>query len=85
VTPICDCFQVLSARRPPGRILGLNGWLRGYAKKSGAVYADFYAVLGQGRNMRQELTVDGLIPNAAGYAAMVPVAENAIAAALALP
>jgi len=85
VTPICDCFQVLSARRPPGRILGLNGWLRGYAKKSGAIYADFYAVLGQGRNMRQELTVDGLIPNAAGYAAMVPVAEKAIAAALALP
>jgi len=85
VTPICDCFQPLSERRPPGRILGLNGWLKGFAAKSGAVYADFYAVLGQGRNMKQELTVDGLIPNAKGYALMAPVAEKAIEAALAQP
>ena len=82
VTPICDCFQILSARRPPGRILGLNAWLKSYAAKSGAVYADFYSVLASGRNMRQELTVDGLIPNAAGYALMAPVAEKAIARAL---
>lgn len=82
VTPICDCFQVLSARRPPGRIIGLNGWLKGYAAKVGAVYADVYSVLAQGRNMKQELTVDGLIPNAAGYALMAPVFEKAIAEAL---
>jgi lysophospholipase L1-like esterase len=82
VTPICDCFQVLSARRPPGRIIGLNGWLKGYAAKAGAVYADVYSVLAQGRNMKQELTVDGLIPNAAGYALMAPVFEKAIADAL---
>ena len=82
VTPICDCFQLLSERRPPGRILGLNGWLKGYAAKAGAVYADLYAVLGQGRNMRQELTVDGLIPNEKGYALMAPVMEKAIAEAL---
>ncbi len=82
VTPICDCTQILSERRPPGKILGFNGWLKSYAAKSGAVYADFYAVLGQGRNMKKELTVDGLLPNAAGYALMVPVAEKAIAEAL---
>ena len=85
VTPICDCYKVLSDRRPPGRILGLNGWLKGYAAKSGAVYADLYAVLGQGRNMKKELTVDGLIPNAAGYALMGPVIEKAIAEAIAKP
>lgn len=85
VTPICDCYTILSERRPPGRILGLNGWLKGYAKKSGAVYADVYAVLGQGRNMKKELTVDGLIPNEAGYALMVPVIEKAIAEALGKP
>jgi lysophospholipase L1-like esterase len=82
VTPICDCFQLLSERRPPGRILGLNGWLKRYAAKAGAVYADLYAVLGQGRNMKQELTVDGLIPNEKGYALMAPVVEKAIAEAL---
>lgn len=82
VTPICDCFVRLSERRPPGKILGLNGWLKGYAKKNGLVYADLYAVLGEGRNMKRELTVDGLIPNEAGYAAMVPVMEKAIAEAL---
>jgi len=85
VTPICDCFSLLSARRPPGRIIGLNGWLKGYAAKVGAVYADVYSVLAEGRNMKQELTVDGLIPNAAGYALMAPVIEKAIAAALASP
>lgn len=85
VTPICDCYALLSQRRPPGRILGLNGWLKGFARRSGSVYADVYAVLGQGRNMRKELTVDGLIPNAAGYALMAPVIEKAIEEALAKP
>ena len=85
VTPICDCYALLSARRPPGRILGLNGWLKGYARRSGSVYADLYAVLAQGRNMKKELTVDGLIPNEAGYALMAPVLEKAIAEALAKP
>ena len=85
VTPICDCYEILSARRPPGRILGLNGWLKRYAAKVGAVYADVYSVLAEGRNMRKELTVDGLIPNAEGYALMAPVFEKAIAAAIATP
>ncbi|MBI2690068.1 MAG: SGNH/GDSL hydrolase family protein [Acidobacteria bacterium] len=82
VTPICDCFEQLSARRPQGKIIGLNGWLKRYAASAGAVYADFYSVLAQGRNMRQELTVDGLIPNEKGYALMAPVAEKAIGEAL---
>jgi lysophospholipase L1-like esterase len=81
VTPICDCYALLSARRPPGRIIGLNGWLKGYARRSGAVYADLYSVLAEGRNMKKELTVDGLIPNAAGYALMAPVLEKAISEA----
>ena len=85
VTPICDCYALLSARRPPGRILGLNGWLKGYARRSGSVYADLYSVLVQGRNMKKELTVDGLIPNEAGYALMAPVLEKAIAEALVKP
>lgn len=85
VTPICDCFSLLSARRPPGKLIGLNGWLKRYAKQAGAAYADFYSVLAEGRQMKQELTVDGLLPNAAGYARLAPVAEQAISEALKLP
>lgn len=83
VTPVCDCFRNLSSRRPTGKILGLNSWLKEYAAKSGSVYLDYYSVLADGRSMNRELTVDGLIPNAAGYAKMAPLVEKAIAQAMA--
>jgi lysophospholipase L1-like esterase len=35
-----------------------------------------------GRDFKPELTSDGLLPNAAGYAVMAPLAEQAIARAL---
>lgn len=85
VTPVCDCFEPVTARRSPGRIIGLNGWLKGYAKESGSVYLDYYSALVSGRAMKKELTVDGFLPNDAGYAVMEPLAEQAIAAALAKP
>jgi lysophospholipase L1-like esterase len=84
VTPVCDCFKVLTERRPPGKILGLNRWLKDYAARSGSVYLDYYSVLAQGRAMKRDLTVDGLVPNDAGYALMSPLAEQAIAKALSL-
>src|SRR5262245_10948834 len=34
LTPVCDCFKNLTERRPPGKIIGLNGWLKGYAARS---------------------------------------------------
>ena len=83
VTPVCDCFRKLTARRPPGKIIGLNGWLREFAARSGLIYLDYYAVLAEGRAMKKELTADGLVPNDAGYQAMAAPAEKAIAAALA--
>jgi len=82
VTPVCDCFRVLIDRRPPGKIMGINRWLKQYAARSGSVYLDYYSVLAEGRVMKKELTEDGLIPNDAGYAAMAPLAEQAIAQAL---
>jgi lysophospholipase L1-like esterase len=78
VTPVCDCGSKQTARRPPGRIIGLNGWL----KRQTAVYLDYYSVLAEGRMMRRELTADGFLPNREGYAKMAPLAERAIAAAL---
>lgn len=83
VTPVCDCFRNLTERRPPGKIIGLNGWLRDYAARSGAIYLNYYGALAEGRAMKRELTVDGLVPNDAGYELMAPLAEKAIAEALA--
>jgi lysophospholipase L1-like esterase len=82
VTPVCDCFRELTGRRPPGKIIGLNGWMRGYSERNGLVYLDYYSVLAEGWAMRRELTVDGLVPNDAGYRAMAPAAEAAIQIAL---
>ena len=78
VTPVCNCFAQVTQQRPPGRIMGLNRWLKTYAKSSGSVYLDYYSALANGRLMRKEFTLDGFLPNDAGYAVMEPLAERAI-------
>jgi lysophospholipase L1-like esterase len=83
VPPVCDCFQKMTARRPIGKIIGINNWLKSYAAESGSVYLDYYGALVQGRAMNKDLTVDGLLPNDAGYDKMAPLAEKAIEQALA--
>src|SRR3954463_7810507 len=82
VTPVCDCFTNQTARRPQGKIIGLNGWIKDYAARTGSVYLNYYAALADGRNFKKELTSDGLVPNDAGYKVMAPLAEKAIAEAL---
>ena len=60
-----------------------NEWLRDYAKSVDAqCISTISAALADGRSFKRELTADGLIPNAAGYAVMAPLAEAAIAEAL---
>jgi lysophospholipase L1-like esterase len=82
VTPVCDCVTDQTTTRPQGKLIGLNGALRDYAAESGAIFLNFYAALVNGRDFKAELTADGLLPNDAGYAAMAPLAEQAIARAL---
>ena len=82
LTPVCDCFMKQTALRPQGKIIGMNGWLKEYAARSGSVYLNYYSAMADGRNLKQELTGDGLLPNDAGYAVMAPLAEAAIAQAL---
>ena len=82
VTPVCDCFKDQTSVRPQGKILGLNGWIRDYAARSGAVYLNYYGALAEGRNFRLPLTRDGLLPSDAGYDVMAPLAEQAIAQAV---
>jgi len=84
VTPVCDCAGTKqTGLRPQGKIISLNGWLKDYAARSGSIYLDYYAALADGRNFKQDLTVDGLVPNPAGYKVMAPLAEKAIQEALA--
>lgn len=82
LTPVCDCTRKLTDRRPPGKIIGLNGWLKEFAAENQLVYLDYYSAVADGRYFRKELTVDGLIPNDAGYAKLAPLAEKAIEEAL---
>ncbi len=82
LTPICDCDAKQSLLRPFGKIIGVNNWLKEYAAQSGSVYLDYYSAMGEGRNLKKELTVDGFLPNDAGYAVMAPLAEAAIGQAL---
>jgi lysophospholipase L1-like esterase len=82
LTPVSDAVKKQTTRRPVGKILGLNNWLKSYAAKTGSVYLDFYSALIEGRSFKKELTPDGLMPNEAGYAIMAPLADKAIAEAL---
>ena len=75
-------FTVQAQQRPPGKIIGINGWLKDYAAESGAVYLDYYSVLAEGRSLKKEFTADGFLLNDAAYNAMAPLAEGAIARAL---
>jgi lysophospholipase L1-like esterase len=84
VTPIADYGRVkMSEGRPPSDILKLNAWMKEYAAKAHAVYADYFSVLVDGTGaLKPGISQDGLHPNADGYKLMAPVAEAAIAKAL---
>ncbi len=80
--PPSDRLGWNSAVKPAEWIARLNGWLKDYAQSEGAIFADYHAVLvGPNAGMREAYAPDGVHPNAAGYAAMRPVADRAIAAA----
>ena len=84
VTPVCDCVEKkITTRRPVGKLISLNTWVKEYAAKSGSIYLDYYSALVEGRFMKKEFTVDGFLPNDAAYERMAPLAEKAIAEALA--
>ena len=83
ITPVCDCFENQTAARPQGKIASFNGSIKAYAAQTNAVYLDYYSAMAAGRDLKKELTADGLLPNDAGYSVMAPLAEQAIAQALA--
>jgi lysophospholipase L1-like esterase len=84
VTPVCDIGkQTQTDKRPPAKILELNQWIRDYCARNGDLYLDYYSAMVNDKQMlKPELTGDGLHPNAAGFAVMAPLAEEAITVAL---
>jgi lysophospholipase L1-like esterase len=73
-----------TSARPMERIKAVNAWMKQYAAANGHVYLDYYSAMIDASGMLMEdLSQDDLHPNAKGYAIMAPLAEAAIASALA--
>jgi lysophospholipase L1-like esterase len=76
---------VQTVRRPPAQILELNNWLKEYAAKHHHTYLDYFSAMVDDKGfLKNELSDDGLHPNAQGYVVMAPLAEAAITASLKL-
>ena len=74
---------VQTVRRPPDQILALNNWMKDYAATHRHGYLDYFSAMKDDKGfLKDELSNDGLHPNAEGYAVMAPLAEAAITASL---
>ncbi|HVI99215.1 MAG TPA: SGNH/GDSL hydrolase family protein [Sphingomonas sp.] len=84
--PPADRFPWKPSVETGKTIVALNAWLKGYAARTGCVYADYWSALkGDGLGIRTGLSGDGVHPTTEGYKVMAPVAEAAIAQALSRP
>jgi lysophospholipase L1-like esterase len=84
ITPIADYGPAkMSEGRPPADILKINAWLKDYAARAHAIYADYFGALVDEKGaLKPGISRDGLHPNADGYKLIAPVAAAAIAKAL---
>jgi lysophospholipase L1-like esterase len=74
---------IRTSQRTPEKIKALNEWMRNYATQNKLTYVDYYSAMIDAKGfLKEELSQDGLHPNANGYAIMTPLAEAAIARAL---
>ena len=74
---------VQTGRRAPDKIMALNAWMKNYAGANHLIYLDYFSAMVDGKGfLKDELSDDGLHPNAAGYAVMNPLAEAAIQSSL---
>jgi lysophospholipase L1-like esterase len=74
---------VQTVRRPPEQIIALNNWMKTYAAQNHHTYLDYFAAMVDAKGfLKDELSNDGLHPNAQGYTVMNPLAEAAIQASL---
>jgi lysophospholipase L1-like esterase len=81
--PPASSFWWHRALQPAATIITWNRWLRDYAAREHLVYVDYHTALDDGRGgLAARYSDDGVHPNAAGYAAMGPLARAAIAQSL---
>ena len=70
--------------RPAQKIRALNQRIEAYAREADAVYLDYHAAMRNAEGgLDAHLAGDGVHPSPAGYAVMQPLAQQAIARALA--
>jgi lysophospholipase L1-like esterase len=69
----------MTGTHPATDILKLNAWMKDYATKVGAVYADYYtATVDEKGWLIDAYSTDGLHPNAEGYKVMTGIVNEAI-------
>ena len=74
---------IRTTQRPPEKIRALNEWIKNYVTENKLTYLDYYSEMADDKGfLKEELSEDGLHPNAKGYAVMGPLAEQAIVRAL---
>lgn len=79
--PISGLPWAPGVQDPKDRVAELNDWLGGLAAARGLVHPDYHAVLSDDvGGLREDLTRDGVHPNARGYGLMRPLAAAALAA-----
>ena len=68
---------------PPGDILKLNAWMKDYAARVKAIYADYFSALVDEKGwLKENCSGDGIHPNAEGYKIMASIIEEASQKAL---
>ncbi len=68
---------------PVQKIIDVNRWIKNFTTKNNLVYVDYYSAMADGRKgLPENLSKDGVHPNAAGYSIMEPLVEKGIAEAL---
>jgi lysophospholipase L1-like esterase len=83
VLPVYD-YPWKRGLEPAPKIIALNAWMKRYAASVGETYLDYHTAMADARRgLPVELSGDGVHPNEAGYRVMAPLAEAAIAQALA--
>jgi lysophospholipase L1-like esterase len=78
VLPVSD-YPWRRGLHPAAEIRQLNDWIKLYAQSNGFVYLDYYSAMTNDQGgLDAAVSLDGVHPNAAGYAIMAPLAEKAI-------
>lgn len=74
---------IRTTQRPLDRIQTVNSWIKRYAADNGHIFLDYFTAMADEKWMlKEDLSNDGVHPNAKGYSVMAPLVEAAISTAL---